>query len=322
MVRLVHEGSAASAAGIGCFDELLNINGERVTSAVHAVAMIRDAPTGTLYVRMRGCPVRLSRAAATLQRAWVRANRTRHGMVRASVIKPDQSARLGIAFSPAFERAAVVAAVSPEGIAASAVQVGDRILRVNGDKVGSPTAAARQLREALGGEIRLLVQLAWAVDGAALAASEAAEAEAEALAAAAEAEAEAAAAEAEAEAEAEGGGETAAEESSPDEEMGEEEEWDGEEPVQLRAGLQEIGAWGIPRPSEVIVNNSAPSSPRRGGTPRAQQARDTALLPPPPPSPPAALPPPTSAHIHLALSSLPVLPPYAAPSRLRAQVAR
>lgn len=187
MVRLVHEGSAASAAGIGCFDELLNINGERVTSAVHAVAMIRDAPTGTLYVRMRGCPVRLSRAAATLQRAWVRANRTRHGMVRASVIKPDQSARLGIAFSPAFERAAVVAAVSPEGIAASAVQVGDRILRVNGDKVGSPTAAARQLREALGGEIRLLVQLAWAVDGAALAASEAAEAEAEALAAAAEA---------------------------------------------------------------------------------------------------------------------------------------
>ena len=43
MVRFVHEGSAASAAGIGCFDELLNINGERVTSAVHAVAMIRDA---------------------------------------------------------------------------------------------------------------------------------------------------------------------------------------------------------------------------------------------------------------------------------------
>ena len=300
---MVHEGSAASAAGIGCFDELLNINGERVTSAVHAVAMIRDAPTGTLYVRMRGCPVRLSRAAATLQRAWVRVNRTRHGMVRASVIKPDQSARLGIAFSPAFERAAVVAAVSPEGIAAGAVQVGDRILRVNGDKVGSPTAAARQLREVLGGEIRLLVQLAWAVDGAALAASEAA------------------AAEAETEAEAQGGGETAAEESSPDEEMGEEEEWDGEEPVQLRAGLQEIGAWGIPRPSEVIVNNSAPSSPRRGGTPRAQQARDTALLPPPPPSPPAALPPPTSAHIHLAVPSLPVLPPYAAPSRLRAQVA-
>ena len=64
MVRFVHEGSAASAAGIGCFDELLNINGERVTSAVHAVAMIRDAPNGTLYVRMRCCPVRLSRAAA------------------------------------------------------------------------------------------------------------------------------------------------------------------------------------------------------------------------------------------------------------------
>ena len=190
MVRFVHEGSAASAAGIGCFDELLNINGERVTSAVHAVAMIRDAPTGTLYVRMRCCPVRLSRAAATLQRAWMRANRARHGMARASVIKPEQSARLGIAFSPAFERAAVVAAVSPEGIAAGAVQVGDRILRVNGDKVGSPTAAALQLREVLGGEIRLLVQLAWAVDGAALAASEAAEAEAEA---AAEAEAEAAA---------------------------------------------------------------------------------------------------------------------------------
>ena len=268
MVRFVHEGSAASAAGIGCFDELLNINGERVTSAVHAVAMIRDAPTGTLYVRMRCCPVRLSRAAATLQRAWMRANRARHGMARASVIKPEQSARLGIAFSPAFERAAVVAAVSPEGIAAGAVQVGDRILRVNGDKVGSPTAAALQLREVLGGEIRLLVQLAWAVDGAALAASEAAEAEAEAAAAAA---AEAAAAEAEAEAE--GGGETAAEESSPDEEMGEEEGWDDGEPVQLRAGLQEIGAWGIPRPSEVIVNNSAPSSPRRGGTPRAQQAR-------------------------------------------------
>ena len=185
VVRFVHEGSAASAAGIGCFDELLNINGERVTSAVHAVAMIRDAPTGTLYVRMRCCPVRLSRAAATLQRAWMRANRARHGMARASVIKPEQSARLGIAFSPAFERAAVVAAVSPEGIAAGAVQVGDRILRVNGDKVGSPTAAALQLREVLGGEIRLLVQLAWAVDGAALAASEAAEAEAEAAAAAA-----------------------------------------------------------------------------------------------------------------------------------------
>ena len=208
MVRFVHEGAAASAAGIGCFDELLNINGERVTSAVHAVAMIRDAPNGTLYVRMRCCPVRLSRAAATLQRAWMRANRARHGMARASVIKPEQSARLGIAFSPAFERAAVVAAVSPEGIAAGAVQVGDRILRVNGDKVGSPTAAALQLREVLGGEIRLLVQLAWAVDGAALAASEAAEAEAEAAAAAA---AEAAAEAAEAEAEAEGGGETAAE---------------------------------------------------------------------------------------------------------------
>ena len=83
MVRLVHEGSAAAAAGLGCFDELLNINGERVTSAVHAVEMIRDAPIGTLYVRVRACPVRLSRAAATLQRTWARVNRARHGMVRA-----------------------------------------------------------------------------------------------------------------------------------------------------------------------------------------------------------------------------------------------
>ena len=83
MVRLVHEGSAAAAAGLGCFDELLSINGERVTSAVHAVEMIRDAPIGTLYVRVRACPVRLSRAAATLQRTWARVNRVRHGMVRA-----------------------------------------------------------------------------------------------------------------------------------------------------------------------------------------------------------------------------------------------
>ena len=212
MARLVHEGSAAAAAGIGCFDELLTINGERVTSAVHAVEMIRDAPTGTLYVRVRCCPVRLSRAAAMLQRAWLRANRTRHGMVRALLLKPEQGARLGLAFSPAFERAAVVAAVSPEGLAAGAVHVGDRILRVNGGKVVSPSAAAQQLREILGGEIRLLLRLAWAVDGAALAANEAAETEAEA-----EAEAER---DGSGDGSGDGGGDTAVEESSPDEEMG------------------------------------------------------------------------------------------------------
>ena len=89
-----------------------------------------------------------------------------------------------------------------------------------------------------------------------------------------------------------------------------------EEPVQFRAGatyegLQERGAWGIPRPSEVIVASAASSllpSPRRGFTPTAsytaQQACETAwpLLPSAPP--------------HRALSPPPALPTHAGPARV------
>ena len=48
--------------------------------------------------------------------------------MRARLLKPEPGVRLGIAFSPGFERAAVVARVSTEGLAAGAVQVGECIL--------------------------------------------------------------------------------------------------------------------------------------------------------------------------------------------------
>ena len=78
--------------------------------------------------------------------------------------------------------------------------------------------------------------------------------------------------------------------SSEDEDEGREERGLAE----FRAGLPERGAWGIPRPSEVIVASAASSllpSPRRP-TPNAQrptptpdaQARHTASLVPPSPT--------------------------------------
>eukprot|EP00320_Phaeocystis_rex_P004598 CAMPEP_0119077646 /NCGR_PEP_ID=MMETSP1178-20130426/95607_1 /TAXON_ID=33656 /ORGANISM="unid sp, Strain CCMP2000" /LENGTH=94 /DNA_ID=CAMNT_0007060019 /DNA_START=12 /DNA_END=293 /DNA_ORIENTATION=+ len=52
VIRLVHPGSAAAAAGLGSFDELLSVNGAPCESAVHAVQIIRDAPPGQMRLRV------------------------------------------------------------------------------------------------------------------------------------------------------------------------------------------------------------------------------------------------------------------------------
>ena len=142
-------GLAAKAGVLYVGDVILAVNGEPVSSALQAVGLIRDAPVGPLTFRIRRCPHRLLRAAATLQRAWLRALLER-GMARVAVAKPGREARLGVAFSPAFRRAAVVERVSADGLACGAVEVGDRIVAINGERVDAPATAAHRLRESAG----------------------------------------------------------------------------------------------------------------------------------------------------------------------------
>ena len=60
----------ASVALIQMYDELLEINGVAVESAVHAVTLIRSAPAGELVIRKRQCPESAQRAALFVQAMW------------------------------------------------------------------------------------------------------------------------------------------------------------------------------------------------------------------------------------------------------------
>ena len=113
VIHLVRPGSAAAEAGLCCFDELLSINSEPCESAAQAVRKIRDAPLGEMRLRVCSCPVRLLDAAATIQRAWVRALFEQRGLVRTRLSKPEQSSRLGLTFSAELPLHALVSAVAP-----------------------------------------------------------------------------------------------------------------------------------------------------------------------------------------------------------------
>ena len=163
VIHLVRPGSAAAEAGLCCFDELLSINSEPCESAAQAVRKIRDAPLGEMRLRVCSCPVRLLDAAATIQRAWVRALFEQRGLVRTRLSKPEQSSRLGLTFSAEFPLHALVSAVAPDGLACGALGAGDLLVYVGGLRAASPSEAARQLRE-LCGEVTLLVVPARRVD--------------------------------------------------------------------------------------------------------------------------------------------------------------
>ena len=158
VIHLVRPGSAAAEAGLCCFDELLSINSEPCESAAQAVRKIRDAPLGEMRLRVCSCPVRLLDAAATIQRAWVRALFEQRGLVRTRLSKPEQSSRLGLTFSAEFPLHALVSAVAPDGHACGALGAGDLLVYVGGLRAASPSEATRQLRE-LCGEVTLLVTL-------------------------------------------------------------------------------------------------------------------------------------------------------------------
>ena len=291
VVRLVHPGSAAALSEIGMFDEILQVNDEAATSAQHAVGLIRDAEPGLLKLRVRRCPRRLVRAAVTLQRAWLRALFAKFGLQRAVLHKPSRDARLGVSFSPRLTRSAVIEKVSPDGLAAGVVAVGDKICSIDGGRCDSPSVVAHLLRES-DGEIRLLVQRATHVDLQALRAEEAAQSAAEAAAEAEESEAAAAVGDTrEYSLPGSGSGrryddddDDDGEEDEFDEEDEEEDEEDeeGEEGYEhdedddadaadsgaYSAGLPERGAWGLPRPDPVCTgagsaNSSAMASPDR-----------------------------------------------------------
>ena len=61
-----------------------------------------------MRLRVCSCPVRLLDAAATIQRAWVRALFEQRGLVRTRLSKPEQSSRLGLTFSAEFPLHALV----------------------------------------------------------------------------------------------------------------------------------------------------------------------------------------------------------------------
>ena len=279
VVRLVHPGSAAALSEIGMFDEILQVNDEAATSAQHAVGLIRDAEPGLLKLRVRRCPRRLVRAAATLQRAWLRALFAQFGLQRATLHKPSRDARLGVSFSSRLTRSAVIEKVSAGGLAAGVVATGDRICSIDGARCDSPSVVAHLLRES-DGEISLLVQRATHVDPQALRAEEAAQSAAEAAAEAEEAEAAAAVGDTREYSLNSAGGRYASDEDDEDgeddeefdeddeddEEDEEEEDVDAADGGAYSAGLPERGAWGVPRPDPVSTgagsaNSSAMATP-------------------------------------------------------------
>lgn len=144
VVRHVHRGSPAfEGSSIKAFDRILRVNNCDVTSAVHAVSLIRSSPAGDICrLVVRRCQPALITAAIRLQKAWRRRDYV-------SLVKPPGTMRIGIVFSDEWKDMAVVREVR-DGPASGILREGDVVLSVNGRNCATPYEAACFLREATG----------------------------------------------------------------------------------------------------------------------------------------------------------------------------
>ena len=140
----------SSVAPIQMYDELLEINGVAVESAVHAVKLIREAPAGELVIRKRQCPESAQRATIFVQAIWRAYWPRRDRLVRRVLVKPTQATMLGLGFSPDFSEHSVIKSIKEDGLAARTLNAGDRIMRINGRECTAPAEAASLLRQMVG----------------------------------------------------------------------------------------------------------------------------------------------------------------------------
>lgn len=153
------------------YDELLEVGGTPVQSAVHAVQLIREAHAGELIVRKAACPERVLNGVMMLQDTWRAAFARQEGVVRRIITKPMQTTMLGLSFSPEYAMHSIIKKLNEGGVAERALEAGDRIVRVNGVLCDNPAATARMLREC-DGRIELQVIPAAHVDEAELSRAE------------------------------------------------------------------------------------------------------------------------------------------------------
>ena len=172
IVHVVARGTPAAApdpaaadggALVEPFDEILAIGGTPVESAVHAVKLIREAPEGPLELEKVACPTEIKRSVSTAQNALRASFARKHGLARRVLHKESIETVLGLSFSPDFSIHSVVRFVREGALAATALQPGDCIRRLNGVECIAPADTARMLRET-SGRIELLVLPAHKVD--------------------------------------------------------------------------------------------------------------------------------------------------------------
>jgi hypothetical protein len=173
VVHTIAPGTPAAGL-IQPYDEILSVAGEPISSAVHAVQLIRECPAGELHIELRRAAA-LSSAVETVQNGMRNAMAHREGLSRRSLLKETPDAVLGLSFSPEYKVHSVIKMVKEGGLAATALQPGDLVRRLNGIDCFSPADTARMLREA-SGRLELLVLPARLVDGRELYEVEAAEA--------------------------------------------------------------------------------------------------------------------------------------------------
>jgi len=147
---------SAGTQAILPFDALICDGGTACENAVHAVKLIRAAPAGPLEVEKMPCPPELERASIKAQAALRAAVARKEGLSQRVIVKPSADSVLGISFSPDWAVHSVIKAVKEDGLAATALNVGDVVKRFNGVACTSPAETAKQLR-ANSGRMELLI---------------------------------------------------------------------------------------------------------------------------------------------------------------------
>lgn len=169
VVHTVAAGTPAEGR-IEPFDELFTVAGEPVSSAVHAVQLIREFPGGELQIQLARRSG-LSEAAVAVQNSMRNAMATREGLVRRTIVKPTPDAVLGLSFAPEYHFHSVIKVVKEGGLAAQSLDEGDVVRRLNGTECANPADTARLLRESFG-RLELLVMPGCKVDVAEIEAAE------------------------------------------------------------------------------------------------------------------------------------------------------
>mmetsp|Transcript_8547 Transcript_8547/g.18629 ORF Transcript_8547/g.18629 Transcript_8547/m.18629 type:complete len:334 (+) Transcript_8547:344-1345(+) len=178
VILSVGRDSAAEHAGLGAFDVIKKINGQKPTSPQQAAKLLR-AQFGYIDLVVRQCPPQLHVAALKIQSHW----RHTHGLfcvsVPESVLTPLRSADavdiesiFGLSFSPEHRNAAIVGKVDSQSPLRGMVHTGDALILLDGGicseamhavRLGISFAKSRTRRTLV-----LVFKRAAAVDGAML----------------------------------------------------------------------------------------------------------------------------------------------------------